>query len=114
MAIRYTASYSGLRQVMNSPEMQAVMRQVAEKGADYARGIAPVGDPRIDRHSGDYAASFEVSVQANGGFHGDRAEARITNTAEYAAAVEWGDGAFPPYRHGRHVLARTASALGSL
>lgn len=114
MAVRYTASYSGGRDIMNSQAMQEAMREIAEKGARYAQGIAPVGDPRFDRHPGDYAASFEVSVQANGGEHGDRAEARITNTAEYAAAVEWGDGAFPPHAHGHHVLGRTAGALGSL
>lgn len=114
MTVRYKADYRGTGQLMNSPEMVEVMRQVAEKGMAYAKSISPVGDPDEDPHPGLYQESFEVTAQAHGGFHGDRAEAQIVNTAEYAAALEWGNGAFPPYSHGYHVLARTAAALGTL
>lgn len=114
MTVRYRANYQGTGELMNGPEMQAVMRQAAEKGKAYAESIAPVGDPREDPHPGRYRESFEVTAQAHGGFHGDRAEAQIVNTSEYAAALEWGNSAFPPFAHGYHVLERTAGALGSL
>lgn len=112
--VRYQKSYSGLGELMNSPEMAEVMRQVAEKGKAYAEGIAPVGIPPEDEHPGNYRDSFEVNVQSHGGLRGDRAAAQIINTSDYAAALEWGNGSFPPYSHGYHVLARTAQALGSL
>lgn len=114
MAFRYKKSYSGIGELMNGPEMQEVLRQAAEKGKAYAESIAPVGDPRTDPHPGEYKASFEVNVQSHGGLHGDRAAAQVVNTSEYAAALEWGNGAHPPYSHGYHVLGRTAQALGSL
>lgn len=112
--IKYKPSYPGLRALMNGPEMQAMLRQVAEKGKTYAESISPVGVPPEDRHPGEYKASFAVDARANGGVHGDRAEAKIVNTSVYAAALEWGNGAYPPYAHGYHVLNRTAAALGSL
>lgn len=116
MTVRYRADYAGTRQLMKSAEMQAVVREVAEKGKAYAESIAPVGDPLEDPHSGEYKSSFEVNVTDEGGINppGVRAEAQLINTSAYAAAVEWGNSAYPPYAHGYHVLARTLSALGSL
>lgn len=112
--IRYKASYAGTSALMNGPEMQEMLRGIAEKGKTYAESIAPVGVPPEDRHPGEYKTSFEVQVRSHGGVHGDRAEAKIVNTAVYAAALEWGNGAFPPFAHGYHVLNRAAQALGSL
>jgi len=105
---RYTASYPGLRELMKGPEMQAVVREVAEKGKAFAESIAPVGDPRTDPHAGEYKASFEVTVTASGGVSPPdaRAEAQLVNTSGHAARVEWQDG--------YHVLARTLDALSSL
>jgi hypothetical protein len=99
MTVRYRANYQGTGELMNSPEMVAVMRQVAEKGVPFARSISPVD-------TGEYEASFEVTSQSHGGVHGDRAEAQIVNTSDHAARVEWQDN--------YHVLARTADALGTL
>lgn len=111
--VRYKASYPGTGQLMNGPEMQEVLRQVAEKGKAFAEGISPVGNPP-DPHPGEYKASFEVTTQSHGGLKGDRAEAQIVNTSEYAAALEWGNSAHPPFAHGYHVLGRTAGQLGAL
>lgn len=97
--VKYNPSYSGLAALMNGPEMQAVMRQIAEKGVPFARSISPV-------RTGEYAGSFSVQVRAHGGVHGDRAEAKIINDSEHSTEVEWRDG--------YHVLNRTAEALGSL
>lgn len=114
MTVRYRADYKGTRELMNSPEMVSVMREVAEKGKPFAESISPVGVPPDDSHPGNYRDSFEVTAQAHGGVHGDRAEAQLINTSEYAAALEWRNAAFPPYAHGYHVLKRTAEALGTL
>jgi len=99
MPIRYKPSYGGLGALMNGPEMQEMLRKVAEKGLAYAQSISP------DR-TGEYRASFGVEVRSHGGIHGDRAEAKIVNSSPHAARVEWEDN--------YHVLNRTAEALRSL
>jgi hypothetical protein len=99
MATRYTASYSGLGELMKGPEMQAVMQQVAEKAMGFAIDISP-------ERTGEYKSSFEVTVSAAGGPKGDRAEAQLMNTSDHAVNVEWQDN--------YHVLGRTLDALGSL
>jgi hypothetical protein len=99
MTVRYKADYKGTGELMNGPEMQAVLRQIAEKGKAFAESISP-------ERTGEYKASFEVTSRSHGGVHGDRAEAQIVNTSDHAARVEWQDN--------YHVLARTADALGTL
>lgn len=99
MTLRYTASYSGLRELMRGQEMQQVMREVAEKGMEYAISISP-------EHTGEYRSSFEVTVSADGGVipPGARAEAQLVNTSDHAVNVEWQDG--------HHILTRTLDYLG--
>lgn len=106
--IRYTPNLPGVSALMNGPEVQAILRQVALKGAEYARSIAPVRTTQLKRQPppGDYKEHFSVQVRAHGGVHGDRAEAKIVNDSGHATAVEWVDG--------YHVLNRTAAHLGSL
>lgn len=99
MTVRYKPDYTGTGELMNSPEMVEVMRQVAEKGIPFAESISP-------ERTGEYKSSFEVTSRSHGGVHGDRAEAQVVNTSEHAAHVEWQDG--------YHVLARTAEALRTL
>lgn len=99
MTVRYKADYQGTGKLMNGPEMQEMLRQVAEKGKAFAESIAPVD-------TGEYKSSFEVTSRSHGGVHGDRAEAQIVNTSPHAAHVEWQDN--------YHVLARTADALRTL
>lgn len=99
MTVSYKADYNGTSGLANSPEMVALMRQVAQKGIPFAQSISPV-------RTGEYKESFEVTAAAHGGVKGDRAAAQIVNTSGHAAGVEWRDG--------YHVLARTAEALGTL
>lgn len=101
MTARYTASYSGLRELMKGPEMQALVREVAEKGKAFAEGISP-------EKTGEYKSSFEVTVTSSGGVNppGARAEAQLANTSDHAVNVEWQDNF--------HVLGRTLDYLGSL
>lgn len=42
------------------PEVQAAKVQLANEAADFWRGIAPVGDPAKDPHSGQYKDSIRV------------------------------------------------------
>lgn len=99
--MRYSADYDGLRALMKGPEMQAVVREAAEKAMAYAVSISP-------EKTGEYKSSFEVTVTADGGVNppGARAEAQLVNTSDHAVDVEWRDG--------YHVLARAAGALGTL
>lgn len=106
MTVRYSPSYAGVGELMKSEEMQAVVREAAERAKAYAESIAPAGDLAHDPHPGEYKASFEVVVTDHGGKDGDRAEAQLINTSDHAVNVEWQDN--------YHVLARTADALGGL
>lgn len=99
MTVRYSADYEGTGELMRSPEMQAVVREVAEKAMAYAESISP-------EYTGEYKASFEVTVTDRGGLRNDRAEAQLVNTSDHAVNVEWQDG--------YHVLTRTLGALGTL
>lgn len=94
MTVRYKADYAGTRELMNSPEMQSVLREVAGKGMANAAGRAPVRQPRYrtpQHPGGEYKASFHVEVHAGGGVHHDRAEALIVNDSGHAVLVEWHD-----------------------
>lgn len=84
MTVRYKPDYAGMHDLMNGPEMQAMLRGVAEQGMADAIVRAPV-------RTGDYKAHFSVTVQADGGIHKDRAEALIVNNSGHAVLVEWHD-----------------------
>jgi hypothetical protein len=99
MASRYKADFAATGRFMRSASMQDVVKGAAEKGAEFARAISP-------ERTGDYKASFSVSVRSDGGLRGDRAEARIVNSSPHAVYVEWRDG--------HHVLARAADFLGGV
>jgi hypothetical protein len=94
------------------PEIRAACLAEAERAKAIAVGLA-----QEFRVSGEYADSFEVSdetIDWHGEYPGPRAAGRLTNTAPYAAAVEWGyEGrAGEPSSSAHHVLARTLDALG--
>jgi hypothetical protein len=98
MTVRYQADYKGTGQLMRSPEMLAVLEQVARRGESIARSLAA-------SHvvTGDYEASFIITTSRRGGDRKDRAEARLLNTSGHAVDVEWRDDL--------HILARTAGYL---
>lgn len=80
-------SFSGIGDMLSSPEMQAEMRRRAEKVADAARAAAPVGPATDGTH---YKDSFEVTVGVRQG-ESRRAYAEVRNDTEYAAAIEFGN-----------------------
>ena len=100
--MKWDWDYAGFGELLVGPEMEASMKDRAEKIAEAARAIAPVGDAaKGDKHPGQYKASFEVEsgVMESGG---RRAYGRVTNTAPHAAAVEFGNAHSPA----QHVLGR--------
>lgn len=84
MSARYKPDYKGTGELMNGPEMQAVMREVALAGMASAVAAAPV-------RTGDYKSSFRVTAGSHGGVHHDRAEARVVNDSDHSVLVEWVD-----------------------
>jgi len=88
-AITFKASYTGIGQMLRSPDMQAAMRRLAEKVKARAEANAPVGDPSEDPHAGRYKSSFYISTGVQ---HRktSRAYAEIGNTAPEALTVEYG------------------------
>lgn len=102
----FTLDYAGVGRLLRGASMQHAVRHVAGSIKERAVATAPVGDPRHDPHPGLYRASFTVDVRPDGGSRHDRAQATITNTAWYAAQVEYGTGSHPA----RHTLLRAAEA----
>jgi len=106
VSVRYERDTAGTGRLMRSPEMAALMEEVARRGESIARSLAAAHVV-----TGDYEASFRVTVTRHGGVlaadygasYGDRAEARLVNDSPHAVLAEWYDGL--------HILARTAGYL---
>lgn len=108
----YKPSRTGMGEFLRGVELQAEMRRRAEKIATVAEATAPVGPPS-DPHHGEYRASFEVSAGVERDVQGNlRAIAHVTNTADYAVAVEYGSGgrAKDPTSAAHHTLTRAMDA----
>lgn len=101
----FNPSYRGLGLVLISPEMQAAMLAKAKKAKDYAEAISPVGPPD-DPHRDEYKASWETEsgVQRR---TTSRAYGRLTNTADYAVDVEFGNS----HQDGQYVVTRSIDAM---
>lgn len=104
MASKFRGNYSGIGEMIRSLEMVRAMEHLAEEIKTEAKATAPVGDPKRDRHSGRYRASFSVSSGPNGGYKKNRAYGRVTNNAPEAFYVEYGTSKIPP----RHILLNAA------
>jgi hypothetical protein len=103
--VSFNPSYTGLGELLVSPEMQAAMRQLAEKGRTAAEAISPVG-PASDPHRGEYKAAWGVES----GIREERtrrAYGRITNSKDYAASVEFGNS----HQQGQYVLTRAIDMI---
>lgn len=98
MSVRYERDIAGTGRLMRSPEMAALMEEVARRGESIARSLAAAHVV-----TGDYEASFRVESRRRGGPARDRAEARLVNDSAHAVLAEWYDGL--------HILARTAGYL---
>lgn len=86
---RYRGSYTGIGEMLVSPDMQAAMLKVARKIKDLAEATAPVGDPATDSHAGQYKASFRIESGVRRR-RTSRAYGRVINDSPEAAVVEWG------------------------
>lgn len=96
--IDYQASYAGTGELMNSPEMLAMLKAAAEEGQKFAESISP-------RRTGQYAGAFRIEVEAKAGPKHDRGEARLINDSAHAADVEWRN------HGGERVLGRTVDHI---
>jgi hypothetical protein len=96
--IRYEMNIAGTNELMNGPEMVAVLRAAAEDGAVYAAGIAP-------RDTSEYAEAFRVETATKAGPKHDRAEARLVNDSDHATMVEFVN------HGGERVLGRTVDHI---
>lgn len=87
--------YAGFGALLCGPEMQALMAAKVEKAEKAAVAISP-------EVTGVYRDSFETETGVMDTLVGKRAYGRLTNTAAYAAAVEFGNRRAPA----QHVLLR--------
>lgn len=80
----YKPNRAGIRAYLNSPDVYEAVSSVARDVKHTAEALAPVGE------TGDYKSSFQIDraeVVIDGTPH---ATARVVNTSDHAAAVEWG------------------------
>lgn len=104
---KFTASYAGIGEMLNSEFMQEAMHKRAEHGKDFAEPIAPVDEE--GPHPGRYKAAFRVSSGTHGGHEHDRAYGRLENDSPEALWVEVGTA----NNDAHHVLARSLDIMGS-
>jgi len=105
--VSYTPDEAGMRNFLNSRQMERVVKTVADIIKESAVARAPVGDPILDEHPGRYRRSFKVETHRHGGATLDRAEAIVSNTAPEAQYVEFGHRGKEPY----HTLLRAATEV---
>lgn len=97
---RFRASYKGIGQMLNTPWMEAAMRERAEKVRARAAATAPV-------ETGRYKASLRVESGMHGGDHHDRAFARVVADVPYGLIVEYGTSK----QAAHHTLAHALDAV---
>jgi hypothetical protein len=101
MAQEWVTDHAGMRAMLKSAAIEAVLSRAANNIAGFARSIAPVGSPPDDEHPGLYRDSFSVEPHSRP----DRAEVDVINSAPYAAFIEFGTSTL----EARHILMRAAS-----
>lgn len=109
--------YDGFGELLRGPEIRALLVEKAQLCKDAAEAIAPRGDdndwltdPVPGPHPGLYRESFSVDdgvMEAMGG--GRVGFARVTNSAPYAVAVEYGNGKAQAH----HVLGKSIDMMGA-
>lgn len=83
--VRYQMNFRGLGKIMKGPGMEAMLRNKAQEGKQYAEVIAPV-------ETGDYKSRFRVSSASRGaGRWSDRAAGYLHNDSDHAMYVEYTD-----------------------
>lgn len=90
MAWRVTSSYApnrgetGVVGIATGPHMVSALSKVGHQAVGIAQTLAPT-------RTGRYRSSFRVTLGTRGSGRRRRAEVSVTNTAPYAAALEWGN-----------------------
>lgn len=95
MSDDFTLDYEGVGKLLCGPEMQALMRERAELGAQRAQSTAPVD--AASPHPGRYRESFVVESGVREG-KTRRAFGRVVNTSPEAILVEYGSRNNPRHR----------------
>jgi hypothetical protein len=99
----YKPDHKGIAQLLVAPSMMKVVALYAEAGMPYAVSISPDADP----YGEGYVSSFEVEAGLTVKTGGNRrAAARLVNTTDHAAHVEW--------TNGDRVLGRTVDYIEKL
>jgi hypothetical protein len=104
--VTFKANYEGIGEMLRKPYMQEAMKARAERGKEFAEGIAPVDE--TGDHPGRYKESFHVH---SGVRHRKtaRAFAQLSNDSPEAPYVEHGNGT-AKYQ-GDHVLSRALEIM---
>ena len=105
------------RWLQSSSGLRSGLEAIVEKIKETAEATAPVGDPASDPHPGLYRDSFHADVTIGKPVKGvDRLIGRVTNTAPYAAAVEYGytGRSKSPGRNAHHTLTRAIDSAKEL
>lgn len=101
----YRGNFKGIGQMLFQPGILRALEDKAHQMRSVAVSLSPVGDPKTDRHSGQYRDSWVVIAgEKPVKFHGRRRPrpyARLLNTSTYAVDVEYGTARVP-----RHAVAR--------
>lgn len=84
---RWEWNYEQFGDLLQGPEMQALMADRIDKARAAAEGMAQ--DFRV---TGDYAGSFQTEVKVEDTNSGRRAVGHLRNTSDHALAVEYGNG----------------------
>lgn len=108
--MKWTWRYNEFGDLLRGPEIRAELVDRAEKGKTAAEYMAPVGapddyltEPVPEAHPGLYRESFDTDDGVMTDVQGNRVGfARLTNSAPYAAAVEYGNAKADAH----HVLSR--------
>jgi hypothetical protein len=74
-------------------EALAGMKEIADERAEFARSIAPVGDPATDPHPGQ----FRDSIESDAGIEDGIAVGRILTTDPVGLYIELGTSDTPPH-----------------
>ena len=82
--MKYRPDFRGTMEAMNSREMVKFIERRTRAAGRFAKSISPYGSPR----NGHYVDRFENSTRPYGGPGLDRAEGTVSNSSEYAPAVE--------------------------
>lgn len=98
--VEFQLDHQGIAAYLRSPEVRELVVAAAERGAEFARRIAP-------HETGEYAEGIHAGDGGLGGRRHDRHVGLIVATAPHSAAVEFGNAHVPA----QHVLGRTLAMI---